>query len=173
MAAAAGVSLSSLTHHFGRRDDVIRAVMEDERLHGAVPLTIMATPTGDFTRSVRDAVAHLHDGLVGYGLDNMVANGLAEGLGHPAIGPAFVTSLLEPMIGAAEQRLQTHVEAGEMRDGDTRLAALELISPVLLAVMHQRPLGGAAVRPLDMAAFCDAHAESFLRSWRQTTLKSL
>lgn len=165
MAAAAGVSLSSLTHHFGRRDDVIRALMEDEKSQGAEPLAVMARPTGDFATSMRDAVGHLAGGLIHAGLDRMIASGLAEGLGHPTVGPAFVTNLLEPMIEAAEARLDAHVARGEMRGGDTRLAAIQLIAPVLIAVLHQRPLGGAAVRPLDLDAFASDHVDSFVRSW--------
>ena len=169
LAAAEGVSLSSLTHHFGRRDDVVRALMEDERRHGEQPLSTMAQPAGDFATSIREAVRHLAGGLLHAGLDRVIATGLAEGLGHPTVGPAFVTSLLEPTIQAAEARLEAHVARGEMHGGATRLAAIELIAPLLVAVLHQRPLGGADVRPLDLGAFGEAHAESFIRSWAAAT----
>ncbi|WP_282946628.1 MULTISPECIES: TetR/AcrR family transcriptional regulator [unclassified Sphingopyxis] len=165
LAAAAGVSLSSLTHHFGRREDIIRAVMEDERAHGATPMAIMAEPSGAFDISVRDAVAHLATGLVNADLDRMIAAGLAEGLGHPVLGPAFIGNLLEPMLQAVEARLEHHVRAGEMRAGETRLAAVQLAAPIIVAVLHQRPLGGAAVRPLDLDTLLVAHAEAFVRAW--------
>lgn len=165
LAAAAGVSLSTLTHHFGRREDVLRAVMADEHLHGAEPLATMAQPSGPFAQSVRDALDHLAGGLIGAGLDWMIASGLAEGLGHPVIGPAFVDSLLEPMLQAVEARLAAHVAAGEMRGGAVRAAAIALAAPVIIAVLHQRPLGGEGVRPLAMDDLLDAHADAFVRGW--------
>lgn len=165
LAAAAGVSLSSLTHHFGRRDDVVRAVLEHDRAQGAEPLAVMATPTGDLAASVGEAVAHLADGLVGADLDRMIAAGLAEGLGHPALGPAFLANLLEPMLSAVEERLSAHVARGEMRPDGLRLAAIELASPVIVAVLHQGSLGGSGVRPLEMTSFLEGHAASFVRAW--------
>lgn len=166
LASAAGVSLSSLTHHFGRREDIIRAVMEDERAHGAAPMAIMAEPSGAFEISIRDAVHHLAAGLLNADLDRMIAAGLAEGLGHPVLGPAFIGNLLEPILQAIEARLDHHVLAGEMREGETRLAAVQLAAPIIVAVLHQRPLGGAAVRPLDLDTLLASHADAFVRAWR-------
>ncbi len=166
LAAAAGVSLSSLTHHFGRRDDIVRAIMEDERAHGAAPMAIMAEPSGPFPVSVRDAVDHLAAGLLHADLDRMIAAGLAEGLGHPVLGPAFVGILLEPILQAVETRLDQHVREGEMRPGETRVAAVALAAPVIVAVLHQGPLGGASVRELDLKAMLAAHSDAFVRAWR-------
>lgn len=166
LAAAAGVSLSTLSHHFGRRDDVIRALLEDERAQGAEPLAVMAQPSGPFAQSIRDAIAHLADGMVHADFDRMIATGLAEGLGHPATGPAFVVNLLEPMLAAVEGRLEQHVRAGEMREGGTRVAAIDLAAPVIVAVLHQRPLGGERIRPLSLDRFLDLHADAFIRAWK-------
>jgi len=128
-------------------------------------MAIMAEPSGAFDISVRDAVEHLAAGLVNADLDRMIATGLAEGLGHPVLGPAFIGNLLEPMLQAVEARLEHHVRAGEMRAGETRLAAVQLAAPIIVAVLHQRPLGGAAVRPLDLDTLLVAHAEAFVRAW--------
>jgi AcrR family transcriptional regulator len=166
LAAAAGVSLSTLSHYFGRREDVVRAVMEHDLAAGAEPLALMAEPSGPFARSIADALRHVTEGFRYGGLGAMFARGLVEGLGHEAIGPAFLHSALEPTLLAAERRLQAHIDRGEMRAVDPRGPAIALISPVLLAFLHQNELGGVVVRPLDTEAFVHEHGAAFVRAWQ-------
>lgn len=162
LAAAAGVGLSTLTHYFGRRDDVVRAVMAEELERGAEPLAIMATASGAFATSIRDAVRHLAAGLSHGGLSRGYATGLVQCLRHPTLGPAFLESALEPTIRAVEARLQMHIDRGEMT-GDARAGALMLISPLLMAHLHQSELGGNQTRLLDLDAFAAMHADAFIR----------
>lgn len=166
LAAAAGVSLSTMSHYFGRRDDVVRAVMEDDLRQGTEPLATMAQPSGVFSVSIPDAVSHLAGGLLHGGVGTMFAVGLTEGLMHPGLGPAFLTNALEPTLVAVERRLQAHIEAGEMLAVDPRGPAIALVSPVLLAVLHQTALGGTDVRPLDLDALLAEHAAAFIRAWQ-------
>ena len=164
LAAAAGVSLSTMSHYFGRRDDVVRAVLEDDFRRGSEPLATMAKPTGPFAASIADAVAHLATGLR-YGVGAMVSIGLTEGLRHADLGPAFLTLSLEPTLAAVEARLAAHIAAGEMRDVDPRGPAIALVSPILIAFLHQQELGGCELRPLDLDALCQEHAAAFARAW--------
>lgn len=164
LAAAAGVGLSTLSHYFGRRDDVVRAVLEQDLSEGAEPLAVMATPSGPFEKSIRDAVDHLAAGLSYGGLSRTYATGLVQCLRHPSLGPAFLDNALEPTIRAVEARLEAHVNRGEMV-GDPRQAALMLISPLLVAHLHQSELGGAQNRPLDLDAFSAALAATFVRAY--------
>ncbi|SEM21475.1 hypothetical protein SAMN04515666_108197 [Bosea lupini] len=165
LAAAAEVSLSTLTHYFGRREDVVRAVMEDDFRRGAEPLAIMAQPTGPFAQSIADALRHMADGFRHGGLGAMFATGLIEGLRHPGLGPAFLDYALEPTIVAVEARLGAHMAAGEMRAVDPRGPAIALVAPVLLGFLHQGELGGAERRPMDMETFLRDHGDAFARAW--------
>ncbi|MCA3254622.1 MAG: TetR/AcrR family transcriptional regulator [Alphaproteobacteria bacterium] len=166
LAAAAGVSLSTLTHYFGRRDDVVQAVMADDRAGADAELAAMATPAGDLDASMRVAALHLLGGFRHGGLDALFATGLREGSAHPLLGPAFLDSALEPTLAACEARLAAHRTAGELRDGDLRTAALQFVAPIVLAALHQQQLGGCSVRPLDLDAFAADHAAAFVRAWR-------
>lgn len=166
LAAAAGVSLSTLSHYFGRRDDVVRAVMENDLAGAVEPLATMARPTGRFEQSVADAVEHLADGFRHGGLGQTFATGLIEGLLHSTLGPVFLATALEPSLRAAEARLQHHIDAGEMRGGDPRGAAIMLIAPVVVSFLHQQQLGGEKVRALEIDRFLESHAEAFVRAWR-------
>ena len=64
----------------------------------------------------------------------------------------------------ADGRL-AHQKRGEMRrDCQARAGALILLSPLILAYLHQYELGGAAGAPLDMDRFLDQHCEAFVRA---------
>ncbi|HEV2528170.1 MAG TPA: TetR/AcrR family transcriptional regulator [Thermomicrobiales bacterium] len=168
LATAAGVSVSTLGHYFGRRDDVIRAVLDDDHRSGEWYLGWMMRAEGPFEASVTAAVVALTAGLAHGELSQRFATGLTESLRHPTLGPVFLDRWLEPMVKAVEARLGAHVAQGEMRAAgpdDVRVAALALVSPLLLAAMHQRALGGDGTRPLDLDAFATAHAAAFIRAW--------
>ncbi|MEM8648747.1 MAG: hypothetical protein AAGF86_20725, partial [Pseudomonadota bacterium] len=45
MATAGGVGPATLAHHFGKRDDVVAAVLGEKRDQGAEPLEVLAEPT--------------------------------------------------------------------------------------------------------------------------------
>ena len=49
---------------------------------------------------------------------------------------------------------------------DTRHAALMLLSPLLLALLHQNDLGGTRCRPLSLPALIDEHVRVFARAYR-------
>ena len=164
LAAAAGVGLATLNHYFGKRDDVIRAVMEDDLQQGREPLAVLATPTGPFAMSIADALAHVRMGL-SVGVVDMLAIGLREGLGHPHLGPVFLSTALEPIIEAAARRLSAHQEMGDMIPTDPRAAAIELIAPLVLAVLHQDQLGGSTYHPMDLGVFIAGRVASFTRSY--------
>lgn len=165
LAKGAGASLSTITHHFGKREDVVAAIMEDDLAGATAELEIMATADADFAASIRGAVLHLLDGMRHGGLDALFSSGLREGFSHARIGPLFLTTALEPTLQACEARLATHVARKEMIEGNLRVAALALISPVVLAALHQTKLGGHDVRPLDLDEFAKQHAERFVRAW--------
>jgi hypothetical protein len=100
-----------------------------------------------------------------YGLGKVLSLGIRSGLGHPTLGPAFVTHLLEPALQDFEAMIAAAQERGDLAAGDTREAAISLLSPVLVALLHQDALGGVHCRPLDVDAFTASHLARWLRAW--------
>jgi AcrR family transcriptional regulator len=168
LAAAADASVPTLKHYFGDRDGVVVAALKSAEALGAVHAEVLASPTSsDLAASMRDAVLHILLGWRSFGVDRVFAGGLALGLGGASAGPAFLTGVLEPPQQALERRLRVHALRGEasIDDGAERAAALGFIAPLLLALLHQGPLGGDRCRPLDVSAFVDAHVKAFVRAW--------
>ena len=74
---------------------------------------------------------------------------------------------------ALNRRLQKHLcheQRGDLDLGgeEARLVALQFLSPLLIALLHQRELRGARVRPLDEDAFLTSHARRIAWAYRPT-----
>lgn len=164
LAASAEVSIPTLRHHFGGREDVVAAVLEAAVEEGRPYREVASAPQGPFEASVRQLLGYAAAGHC-YGVGDLHAIGLTEGLGHATLGRAYVQSILEPTQQAVETRLAAHVAAGEMPSVDLRHAALALIAPLLLAQLHQGELGGRRCRPLDLETLISDHAQAFVRAY--------
>ncbi|MDX2184295.1 MAG: hypothetical protein SFW08_09945 [Gemmatimonadaceae bacterium] len=164
MASAAEVSLPTLRHYFGDRAGVLRAVLQFNHLAGEAYLRqIAAAPLAPLRASVRDYLDFLVDGLRA-GVGRMLTVGLMNGMQDAEVARACLSELLEPTIRALEVRLERHLSAGDLRPLDVRHGALALISPVVLAVLHQDEMDGRSYRPLDLVKFLDDLAEGFVRA---------
>ncbi len=165
LAALAGVSVPTLRHYFGDRNGLLRAWLELKGRLGAHHLTTLSSTDDDFATSVRSMLRYTAVGMDRGRVIELHTVGLAEGLTNPALGPTYLQAILEPTLAAAEMRLAAHIDRGEMRTTDIRSAALSLLSPLLLAILHQRDLGGDKVRCLDLDAFIEAHSTGFVRAY--------
>lgn len=165
LASSAGVTMPTVRHYFGRREDLIIAVMEDFRAVGEKDLNQARLADRPFAESIDALVKAIMVGLA-MGLSDLHAMGLREGLRHDRLGPAYLMQILEPTIDAIETRLLKHQERGEMRPSDVRTAAIGLLSPLVIAYFHQKELGGSLTRPLDDETFRKEHIEAFVRAYR-------
>ncbi len=164
LAAAAGVSVPTLRHYFGGRAGAIGAALASMRRLGAAHIARAGhEPHGGVAESLHWYLDELIVGWERYGVGTMVGTAIAVGMFDREVGPACVTEILEPLLQGAEARLTAHVLAGEVVIADVRGAALALLAPVVLALLHQGPLGGAGCRPLNARAFAHAHVDHFLR----------
>jgi AcrR family transcriptional regulator len=166
LAAAAGCSVSTLNHYFGKRNDIVLAVFAQSHERGQGQFQATRIPGPDFESSVRDAAALAWKALTQHGVAGVLAMGMVEGMRDDLLGPAFLETMFEPFVFALIERLDGHVVRGEMRRVDTRMAALSLASPLLLGALHQGELGGAQRYPLDGEAFLDHVVHGFVRAYR-------
>jgi len=168
MAKAAGVSVNNLRHYFATREGVLEAVFEAMGIAGepyirrAIGFTDLPAPLG-LRRLLEEIIAAWTPDELG----GLHRSGISEGLGSEELGPAYVEHLLEPTLAVVERMLDIWRERGEVAiaEAQLRIAGLALLAPVMLALLHQRGLGGGRLRPLDFAAFIDGHVDGFLRGW--------
>jgi AcrR family transcriptional regulator len=166
MSKAAGVSVNNLRHYFGTRESLLEAVFQAMRVRGepylqrALGFTELPVAVG-----LRELVGQIVEGWKPQGLGGLHCSGISEGLGSESIGPAYIDHVLEPTLAVVEQMLAIWQERGEVAIDDLRTAALGLFAPVVLALLHQRGLGGHRCRPLDFDVFLDHHVAGFLRGY--------
>lgn len=165
LAAAAGVSVATLRHYFRNREQLVREVLEIHAPGAERHLAFLRQPQSPFDVSITAVCAYLALGLKQPVVGQLHAIGLSEGLGRPPLGQPYLTEILEPIIEAVEVRLAAHMAQGDMRPVDPRTAALSLLSPVILAHLHQFALGGCDTRPLDLDSFLRDHCAGFVRAY--------
>lgn len=168
LAVVAGVSVPTLRHYFGGRSEVVAAIFEAFLKLGERRLLMVAEAPAPFADSVREFA---HSFLVGMRragpvrLGDAFAVGLAEGLLDPALGPSALRYLVDPAQQALQRRLDEHVARGEMIETNTRAASLMLLSPILIAALHQDQMGGSECNPLDLESALSEITDAFIRAY--------
>jgi AcrR family transcriptional regulator len=165
LAAAAGISVPTLRHYFKDRDGVLEGFLDWQGRESARFRPLVGMTEEPFARSIRRLLSGASFGLADMNRICTHVIGLTEGLHNGRVGPRYLQATLEPLLAAVEQRLTLHVARGEMRAVDLRHAAVSLVSPLLLAILHQRELGGSAVRRLELERFIEDHADGFVRAY--------
>lgn len=168
LAASASVTVPTLHHYFGGRTQVIDAILEEQLRLGGHGLSAQRTSDQPFGASVRDYARALVRALGAtrdVRLGDLFAVSLAEGMVDPSISPSTLRHILDPTIETLEARLRDHIARGEMIDTNTRSAALMLMSPLLLASLHQDQLGGAERDPIALDAMADEIGAAFVRAF--------
>jgi AcrR family transcriptional regulator len=169
LALAAGVSVPTLRHYFGTREALIKAVFANA-LEGASVHLQRARSTEHEGEALEPGLAtflqRVVKGWTTGQLGSLHRIGLAEGLRNPGTGLDYLVDVLEPTLQALETRLRGYVAQGIITDCEPRHAALMLLSPIILALLHQHDLGGTRCRPLDINALIDEHVRVFARAYR-------
>ncbi|HET7217975.1 MAG TPA: TetR/AcrR family transcriptional regulator [Vicinamibacterales bacterium] len=169
MAGAAGVSVPTLRHYFADRDGVVQAYLAWQGNESARYRPLVSSSDEPFAQSIRRLLHGSSFGLKDMDRIRTHVVGLTEGLHNERVGPSYLQATLEPLLASVEQRLALHLARGEMRAVDLRHAAVSLVAPLLLAILHQRELGGTRVRSLEMERFIDDHADGFVRAYAAAT----
>ncbi len=169
LAAAAGVSVPTLRHYFGARPQVLDAIFEECLNLGRGGLEAQSRSERPFAQSVRDyadallaALAADHDVPLG----DLFAVSLGEGLLDMGVSHSTLKHIIDPTIDVLVARLRGHMARGEMIETDPRAAALMLVSPLLLASLHQNQLQGSAETPMSLEGLAATVSAAFVRAFQ-------
>ena len=163
LARACDASIPTLYHYFEDRDGLFEAAMEQARADGEFYLQLAAKP-GD--KSPREALTYVLT-FFAFGwregaLRRLNEVGLMHGMSSAPSGQSYVNHILEPLLVACETMLTTFIERGDLPEQNVRFGALSLVSPVLLALLHQDSLDGVGCRPLDLDEMIPTDVEAWL-----------
>jgi len=169
LAAAAEVTAPTLQHYFGDRTGVVAALLEEYRRRGETRLGRVSRPSGPFADSMREFAQGFVFGLqagAAVRLGDVLAASLCEGLADPQVSPLALIHIIDPAVDALTARLGEHAALGEMRPAaDLRAAALMLLSPLLLAVLHQDQMNGREMRHIELVGLAEELSAAFVRAY--------
>jgi len=161
LADGAGVDPGTLRHYFGDRRGVVQAAFEYLLKFGqerqAWARSLAELPAREAFTQLLKQIAAAWSGALG----GMHAAGFAES----ELGQIYVSSILEPTLSSVEELLIIFHTRGELSVPHARVAALALMSPVLLALFHQHQLQGNRCRPLVLESFIEQHLDGFLKGY--------
>ena len=172
LASAADVTVPTLRHYFGGRREVVDAVLEECLRLGRKGLDAQRTSEKAFPESIHDYAMALVDALRApreVRLGDVFAVSLAEGLLDADVGRSTLTHIVEPTLVALEARLVEHMRSGDMIETDARTAALMLVTPLLVASLHQDQLNGSVIRPLSTDQLALDLSGAFVRAYGAST----
>lgn len=165
LADMAGVSRTTLRHYFGSREALLSALLEHMKVIGDQMRSRYPDPTH---LGLEDALRASLSRLVlawRVGVGALIVSGLVWGLEDEKLGTGFVQAMLEPLLTGFEQQISLRLSASGMSAQQARFAALALVSPLVLALLHQDALHGASCRPLPIEEFMEEHLQRFLKGW--------
>lgn len=166
MAALADVSIPTLRHYFPRRCDVISGLLAQIGAEGQPYVRHLAEEEAtDLRESLMGVGRFIAMGVQMGQVAQIHALGLNEGMGEPDVGPTYLTSILEPTLQAMEARLKLLISKGAMVDCEVRYAALNFVTPILIAYLHQGQLGGNCVRPMDIEGLISQQIATFVAAF--------
>ncbi len=165
LASACDVSPSTLRHYFTDRKGAIEAAIEHAGSNGKPHLNLVRHGEfGEAKEALLTLLRYLSFGWQHSELGDLHRVGLEAGLSDAKAGKTYLESILEPAVQAFSDRIQLHIDRGELKPCTPRFAALSLLSPVLLAMLHQKQLNGEEKWPLSIDEFIQEHVDFFLQA---------
>jgi AcrR family transcriptional regulator len=164
IAARAGVSKGALYLYFATKEELFRAVVEQAIAPNILAVRAMIAahpgPIGDLLRLVPDRIAALLDTLPVGGVVKMV---IGEAGNFPELARVWHDRLVAQALGAMTDALAAAQARGEVRPGDPRMYALQLIAPLLVGVIWRETFVPVGAPAFDLPALARQHVETMLR----------
>ena len=163
IAARAGVSKGAVYLYFETKEDIFRAVVQQAVAPNMQAIRAMIAahpgPFADLIRAVPERVAALVEVLPVGGVLKMV---IGEARNFPQIARLWHDELVAHALGALCDAVAAAQARGEVRAGDPRTYALQLISPLLLSVIWQETFVPVGAAPFDLRAVARQHVQTML-----------
>jgi AcrR family transcriptional regulator len=163
IAARAGVSKGALYLYFATKEDLFRAVVEqaiapDVRLIRAL-IAGHPGPFEDLLRRLPERVSAILDRLPVGGVLKMV---IGEAGNFPELARVWHDRLVAEALGALSEAVSAAQARGEVKRGDPRTYALQIIAPLLMAVIWRETFAPVGAAPFELTALARQHVDTLL-----------
>jgi AcrR family transcriptional regulator len=163
IARRAGVSKGALYLYFETKEDLFRAVVHQAIAPNMQAIRILVAghpgPIADLLRMVAERVSLLVEIKPIGGVLKMV---IAEAANFPELARVWHDDLVALILGALSDAIAAAQARGEVKPGDPRMYAVEIIAPVLLGVIWRETFVPVGAKPFDLAALARQHVETMI-----------
>jgi AcrR family transcriptional regulator len=163
IARRAGVSKGALYLYFETKEDLFRAVVSQAIAPNVAAVKAMAAahpgPLPDLLRGVTAHVARVVQTTPLGGVLKMV---VGEAGNFPEIARVWHDDLVSQVLAAVAAAIEAAQKRGEVKAGDARGYALQLVSPLLVAVLWRETFVPVGAKPFDLPALLAQHVETLL-----------
>ncbi|MDO9338185.1 MAG: TetR/AcrR family transcriptional regulator [Caulobacter sp.] len=158
IARRAGVSKGALYLYYETKEDIFHAVVKTAV---APDVALLRARLEGFPGSFEELLAIFLPTLAGIlsvspvaGIGKMV---ISEGRNFPELARYWHNELVAPMIGLVSGLIARAQERGEVRPGDPRLFAVQLVSPFLMALLWRETFVPIGAEPLGLSTLAAQH----------------
>jgi AcrR family transcriptional regulator len=163
IARRAGVSKGAVYLYFPTKEELFRAVVEQAIAPHlmAIRQALLSHP-GPFRDLLAELLERLAEVVIRLPVGGVARMVIGEARNFPELARVWhdelVSVALEALAGAVE-RAQAR---GEIRSGDARAIALQLVAPLFMAVLWRETFVPAGAAPFDIPALARQHAATLL-----------
>jgi AcrR family transcriptional regulator len=164
IAAHAGVSKGALYLYFPTKQDLFRAVVERAIAPNLATLRAMiARHPGPFPALARDLAWRAAQLAAHSRIGGVVKMVIGEARNFPELARVWHDNLAAQGLEALTEAVRAAQARGEIRPGDPRAYALQLIAPLLAGVIWRETFVPVGAEPFDLAPLLAQHVETMLR----------
>jgi AcrR family transcriptional regulator len=163
IARRAGVSKGALYLYFETKEQIFHAVVAQAIAPNVQTIRAMIAahpgPLSALLRLVAGRVMMVIETLPVGGVVKMV---IGEARNFPELARVWHDDLVAHILGALTDAIHAAQARGEVKAGDARAYALEIISPMLIAVIWRETFVPVGARPFDLPALAHQHIETMI-----------
>ena len=158
IAKRAGVSKGALYLYYETKEDLFRAVVRQavapnvDRMRGT--LEAFGGPFPQFLGAFAQMIAA---NLGQMPIGPIVKMIIGEGRNFPELARYWHDEVIAPMLGALAAAIARGQARGEVRAGDARLYALQVVGPFLVATIWRETFAPVGAEPIDIEALARQH----------------
>jgi AcrR family transcriptional regulator len=159
IAARAGVSKGALYLYFETKQDLFRAVVHQAIAPNMHAIRAMVAahpgPFADILQLLPEHLAGLMERLPVGGVLKMV---IGEASNFPEIARVWHDEVASQALGALADAVAAAQQRGEVKPGDARTYALQIVAPMVISLIWRETFVPAGGEPFDLSSLARQHA---------------